>query len=286
MPTITVRDITLYHERVGAGPVLLFVHGMCGDASVWADQVARLSDRFTCVTYDRRGHTRSGRGSEPESVETHAADAAALIEALGLDRPVLVGSSGGARIAVELARSRPELIRAAVFSEPPIFGLDPAAGAAFLADVQGAVGTAVRGGDPRAAVDAFFPLVCPGLWRTLRESGRDRLRANGRMMLEEFTGAPYRLTADDLPAIGVPALVVSGSESHPSLRAFAAVLARRLPRARWVELAGSGHVTYAERPAEFADAVASFAAEAFAQAGRPLSARSSRTSVLVEESES
>ena len=286
MPTITIRDTTLYFERSGSGPEMLFVHGMCGDASVWADQVARLSDRFTCVTYDRRGHTRSGRGSEPESVETHAADAAALIEALGLDRPVLVGSSGGARIAVELARSRPELIRAAVFSEPPIFGLDRAAGAAFLGDIQGAVGTAVRDGDPRAAVDAFFPLVCPGLWSKLDEEGRERLRANGRMMLEEFTGAPYGLTAGDLPAIRVPALVIMGSESHPSLRAFAAVLVRRLPRARWVELAGSGHVTYAERPAEFADAVASFAAEAFAQAGRPLSARSSRTSALVEESES
>jgi pimeloyl-ACP methyl ester carboxylesterase len=286
MPSIPVCDISLHHERTGSGPVLLFVHGMCGDASVWADQVARLSDRFTCVTYDRRGHTRSDRGSEPESVETHAADAAALIETLELDRPVLVGSSGGARIGVELARTRPELLRAAVLSEPPIFGLDPAAGAAFLADIQAAVGPAVRDDDPRAAVDAFFPLVCPGLWRVLDEAGRDRLRANGRMMLEEFTGAPYRLTADEAARIRVPALVISGSESHPSLRAFATVLAQRLPASRWVELRGSGHVTYAERPAEFARAVADFAAGGLAQAGRPLPSRSNRTSVLVEESES
>jgi pimeloyl-ACP methyl ester carboxylesterase len=286
MPTITVRDAALYVERAGSGPELLFVHGMCGDASVWADQVTRLSDRFTCVTYDRRGHTRSARGSEPESVETHAADAAALIEALALDRPVLVGSSGGARIAVEVARTRPELVSAAVLSEPPIFGLDSAAGAAFLADIHAAVGPAVRAGDPRAAVDAFFPLVCPGLWGTLDEDGRNRLRANGRMMIEELTGTPYRLTADDLSAIDVPALVLSGTESHPSLRTFAAVLARRLPTARLVELAGSGHVTYAERPAGFAEAVASFAAGAFAQTGRPRPSRSSLTSALVELSES
>jgi pimeloyl-ACP methyl ester carboxylesterase len=286
MPTIPVRDTELYVERAGSGPELLFVHGMCGDASVWAGQVARLSDRFTCVTFDRRGHSRSARGSEPESVETHAADAAALIEVLGLERPVLVGSSGGARIAVELARRRPELIRAAVFSEPPIFGLDPSAAAAFVADIRAAVGPALEARDPRAAVDAFFPLVCPGLWGVLDEDGRNRLRANGRMMIEELAGAPYRLGPGDLPAIDVPALVLSGSESHPSLRAFAEVLARGLPVARSRELRGSGHVTYAERPAEFARAVADFAAEAFGQAGRPRSSRSSRTSALVELSES
>src|SRR6266849_1897940 len=93
MPIIPVRDTTIYYERAGTGPALLFVHGMCGDAAVWAGQVERLSGRFSCVTYDRRGHTRSGRGAEPESVGTHAADAAALIEALGLTRPVTVGSS-------------------------------------------------------------------------------------------------------------------------------------------------------------------------------------------------
>ena len=291
MPTIPVRDVELYFERTGSGPVLLFVHGMCGDASVWADQVTRLSGRFTCVTYDRRGHTRSPRGTEPESVETHAADAAALIERLALDRPVLIGSSGGARIAVEVARSRPALIRAAVFSEPPIFGLDPAAGADFLADVRATVGPAVEAGDPRAAVEAFFPMVCPGLWSALDEAGRERLRANGRMMIEELTGPPYRLTADDAAGIGVPALVLSGSESHPSLRAFAAVLARRLPMAGSLELRGSGHVTYAERPAEFAEAVADFAREVYvgdprAQAGRPLSSRSSLIRAFVEVSES
>ena len=121
MPTITVRDATIYYQQAGTGPALPFIHGMCGDARVWAGQVERLADRFCCVTYDRRGHTRSGVGTEAESVATHAADAAALIEALGLVRPVVVGSSGGARIAVELARTRPELLAGAVFSEPPIF---------------------------------------------------------------------------------------------------------------------------------------------------------------------
>jgi hypothetical protein len=51
------------------------------------------------------------------------------------------------------------------------------------------------------------------------------------------------------------------ARSHPSLRTIAATLAHTLPDAGFVELAGSGHVTYAERPDEFAAAVAAFATE-------------------------
>ena len=261
MPTIPVRDTTIYYERVGQGPALLFIHGMCGDARVWAGQVERLAGRFSCVTYDRRGHTRSGLGAEPESVATHAADAAALIEALELARPVVVGSSGGARIAVELARTRPGLLAGAVFSEPPIFSLDPAAGQAFMTEVAAVVRPAAETGGPPAAVDAFFPLICPGLWSRLDQTAKDRYRANGPMMLAEFASPPYQLGLNDVTGIAVPSLVIAGTESHPALRAIAATLARALPDARFIELAGSGHVTYAEQPAEFARAVTAFATE-------------------------
>ncbi|HET6874418.1 MAG TPA: alpha/beta hydrolase [Acidimicrobiales bacterium] len=261
MPTIPVRDTTIHYERAGSGPALVFIHGMCGDARVWEGQVDRLADRFTCITYDRRGHTRSAAGSVPESVQSHAADAGALIEALGVVRPVVIGSSGGARIAVELARTRPELLAGAVFSEPPIFSLVPDAGQRFMAEIAAAVRPAAEAGGPSAAVDAFFPLVCPGLWSQLSEDAKDRYRANGPMMLAEFTGPPYQLSPGDAAGIGLPCVVVAGTESHPALRAIAAALLRALPDARFVELEGAGHVTYAERPDEFAVAVAAFAHE-------------------------
>jgi pimeloyl-ACP methyl ester carboxylesterase len=261
MPTIQVRDTTIYYEQAGTGPTLLFIHGMCGDTRVWDDQVARLADRFHCVTYDRRGHTRSGAGTEAESVETHAADAAALIEALGLDRPVVVGSSGGARIGVELARTRPGLISGAVFSEPPIFSLVPEAGQAFMTEIAAVVRPAAEAGGPQAAVDAFFPLVCPGLWSQISDDVKERYRANGAMMLAEFAGPPYQFTAEDAGTIKLPCLVIAGTESHPALQAIAATLVRSVPDTRLVELEGSGHVTYAEHPEAFASAVAAFATE-------------------------
>jgi pimeloyl-ACP methyl ester carboxylesterase len=271
MPTIPVRDTTLYYERAGSGPDLLFIHGMCGDAAVWDGQVTRLADSFTCTTYDRRGHTRSAAGTEPESVGTHAADAAALIEALHLTRPVIVGSSGGARIAVELARTRPDLVAAAVVSEPPIPTLEPGAGKELVDEIRAAVAPAAQAGGPRAAVDAFFPLVCPGLWSSLDGAGRDQLRANGHLMLAEFSAPPYVLDRDDVGRIHVPTLVIAGTTSHPALRTIAATLARTLPDARLLELADCGHVTYVERPDEFAAAVRTFAAGAAAGLNRPIS---------------
>jgi pimeloyl-ACP methyl ester carboxylesterase len=261
MPTIPVRDTTIYYEQTGTGPTLLFIHGMCGDTRVWDGQVARLADQFSCVTYDRRGHTRSGSGTEPESVETHAADAAALIEALELDRPVAVGSSGGARIGVELARARPELLAGAVFSEPPIFSLAPAGGHGFMAEIAAMVRPAAESGGPRAAVDAFFPQICPGLWSQIADDVKDRYRANGEMMLAELAGPPYQLSAHAVAAIQLPCLVITGTESHPALRAIATTIVRSLPDARFVEMDDSGHVTYAEQPEAFARTVAAFATE-------------------------
>ena len=58
---VHANGTTLYAEQTGDGPSVLFVHGMCGDARVWAGQGDRLADRFRCTTYDRRGHTRSPR---------------------------------------------------------------------------------------------------------------------------------------------------------------------------------------------------------------------------------
>ena len=60
MPIIDVHDTSLYYERAGSGPAVLFVHGMCGDAEVWADQAQRLYPRLAefraiCQRYDPAG---------------------------------------------------------------------------------------------------------------------------------------------------------------------------------------------------------------------------------------
>jgi pimeloyl-ACP methyl ester carboxylesterase len=254
---VPVRGTHLYVEDAGSGPTLLFIHGMCGNAHVWQGQVRRLGSRFRCITYDRRGHTRSPLGEAPESVQTHAEDAAALIRTLGV-RPVVVGSSGGARIGVELARQHPDLVAGAVLSEPPIPSVVPEIGARFLSEVGATVKPAVAAGGPRAAVDAFFTAVCPGLWSTLDESAKEPYRANAEMMLAEFAGPSYELHEADLAQITVPILFLHGDMSHPMFPAVARVLANGVPHAQLRDITSSGHVTYAEQPGQFSNAVSEF----------------------------
>lgn len=270
MAMVTVNGTQLYYEERGSGQPMLFIHGMCGDASVWADQMERLSPRFDCVAYDRRGHSRSPLGQVAQrSVELHGDDAAQLIIERGLAPCVLVGSSGGARVAVDVVRRYPRLVAGAVFSEPPLLALAPDGGQEFIRIVKPALDAAVARGGPRAAVDAFFEIVCPGLWRMLPEARRDvPYRANAAELFGDLAMPTYVITRTDLAQFACPCLVIRGSESDAGLREIAGIVAESVPGARLVELQGSGHVTYAEKPAEFAAAVESFALALQHGAGR------------------
>ena len=257
---VQANGTTVYAQQSGEGPSLVFVHGMCGDARVWADQVARLADRFCCTTYDRRGHTRSPKTDVAETVELHADDLAALIEALELAPTIVVGSSGGARITLDLIRRYPYLLSGAVLSEPPVGALAPDLFPAMIGDLAPAVQQAAETDGPRAAVDAFFAAVCPGLWSTIDEARKDRYRDNAPLMFTDLAMPAYQITRDDVARIQVRCLVVAGTVSHPALRTAAHNLADWLPDARYLELE-CGHVTYAEQPEEFAQGVAAFGAE-------------------------
>jgi pimeloyl-ACP methyl ester carboxylesterase len=261
MPAVNINGTTLYYDQAGTGQPMLFIHGMCGDASVWADQIRRLAPHFHCVDYDRRGHSRSPLGQIAErSVELHADDAAQLILELNLAHCLVVGSSGGARIALDLIRRYPDLVRGAVLSEPPTMALAPDGGKAFMEQVKPAVEGAVARGGPRAAVDAFFEIACPGLWQTLPEERRDvPYRANAVELFGDLSAPQYQITTADLEAMYVPSLIMRGSESHPMFHAITSTLAATMPYAQLLELQGSGHVTYAEKPEEFATAVELFA---------------------------
>ena len=262
MPTINARDTSFYVEKTGNGPTtLLFIHGMCGGAWSWASQVERLSGQFTCVTYDRRGHGRSSAGVAGQDYTTHADDAAALIQAMELDQPIVVGSSAGGNIALELLHRHPQLVQGAVVSEPPLLALDPEPAEALIAQLTPRLDNALERNDPRSAVDEFFKVVCAQYWAGIDESQRDRLRDNAPLLFKTLQAEAPRLSAADLTTLTHPILVVSGSDSLPVALSITRKLAGLLPNARVVEFSNCGHVTYAEQPDAFAGAVTAFARE-------------------------
>ena len=125
--TLQVEGATLYYEIRGSGPVLLLITGGPTDAGIFTDLAGRLADRYTVVSYDQRGHSRSPLDGEPEDLPpaVHADDAAALLAAVGGAPAYVYGSSGGGTIGLELVARHPELVRRLVAHEAPLMELLP-----------------------------------------------------------------------------------------------------------------------------------------------------------------
>lgn len=125
--TLKVPGAALYYEVRGSGPVLLNIPGGPTDAGVFTELARLLEDRYTVVTYDPRGHSRSTLEGAPEdvTVELHTDDAARLLEALGSAPAFVHGSSGGATIGLELVARHGEKVKTLVAHEPPVMELLP-----------------------------------------------------------------------------------------------------------------------------------------------------------------
>jgi pimeloyl-ACP methyl ester carboxylesterase len=271
MPVIDVRDTRLYYETAGEGdPALLFIHGMCGGVWNWHDQFNRLSPEFRCIAYDRRAHGRSDAGDLDQSFRTHVDDAAAMIEALGLEQPLIVGSSAGGAITIELLYRYPHLARGAVVIEPPLLNLVPEQEAELRAELAPVIKEALANDRPRDAVDGFFNIVCSQFWGIVDESRRESLRDNAPMLFAGLQSQGATLTVDELATINHPILLAGGSDSPPIMHSITNILRDTLPNVRFLEFQNCGHVVYAERPEAFAGEVAAFArAVSFVSAPNP-----------------
>lgn len=110
MPSIFTNGIHTHYELYGSGPALVFASGLGGTGAYWAPQIERFARHFTVVTYDQRGAGTSDKPDEPYSISMLADDLLALIKALELDRPVLIGHSTGGAIGQVLAAREPDLL--------------------------------------------------------------------------------------------------------------------------------------------------------------------------------
>lgn len=106
--TRSADGVEIAYSTRGEGDVaLVFVHGGLADRAFWEPQLAALSDRFRVVALDLAGHGESGRGRTAWTIPAFAQDVRAVVEALDLERVVLVGNSLGGPVALEAASLLP-----------------------------------------------------------------------------------------------------------------------------------------------------------------------------------
>ncbi len=149
MAKLTVNGASLAYDDAGTGdPPFVFIHGLACDRSFWTLQVADLSRDFRCVNVDLRGRGESA-DVPPYDTMTAADDVAALITALGLDRPIVVGHSLGGLVCLLLNDRHPELVRGIVLADTPLNhargGFDDMAEAITTEGSLGAIATVIEG---------------------------------------------------------------------------------------------------------------------------------------------
>jgi pimeloyl-ACP methyl ester carboxylesterase len=118
VPRVRVNGVDTSYEQYGSGVPALFIHGGYGGAATTLVPQPTIiqdilpQDRVQTITYDRRGAGRSEYVSGPYSVADLAADARALLDHLGHQRAIIIGSSAGGPIAIQYALAYPDTVLA------------------------------------------------------------------------------------------------------------------------------------------------------------------------------
>jgi pimeloyl-ACP methyl ester carboxylesterase len=115
MKSIHANNIQIAYQDLGSGPPLLLIHGFSLDHSMWSAQAEELQRSYRLIIPDLRGSGETEDQGEPYSIETMADDAAALLEALGIESAAVASHSMGGFILVHMLVRHPSKVCSAGF---------------------------------------------------------------------------------------------------------------------------------------------------------------------------
>ncbi|HML12644.1 MAG TPA: alpha/beta hydrolase [Xanthobacteraceae bacterium] len=258
----------LYYEVTGAGPAIVFAHGLGGNHLSWWQQVPHFAGRYTCVTFAHRGFAPSSEIPGGPDPADYAGDLGALIDHLSLGQVFLVAQSMGGWACLDYALARPERVRALVLASTAgaiarraTLLRDPPALDAWIARAA-AARTAMQRDGVQPAAGARMAREQPALHFLYREVDaiagakldKEALRAR---MIALQTRPP-----NDLARLGLPTLFITGEEDVVFPPLLAPALAALMPHARVAPVAAAGHSVYFERAEIFNRLVEEFFSEA------------------------
>ena len=119
MPYIDRDGVRIYYEVAGSGPAILLTHGFAASSRMFAQTVPALATDHTVITWDMRGHGQTDYPDDPAqyTVPLVMGDMAALLDAAGADRAVILGHSVGGFLALEFNLAHPDRVDALVLED-------------------------------------------------------------------------------------------------------------------------------------------------------------------------
>lgn len=257
MPELLVTNLKLHYVDRGQGPAVILIHELGGSALTWSHLSAALvAEGFRTLALDLRGSGSSAVPTQPFSLADLASDVVALMDALRIADACLIGSAAGGSIALQVAATNPERVKAMVLIDTVASVPEGAAAytrrraeAVLEKGMQAAVDESMSNSFPSSAT--FDPAVAT-LYRARYLQNDPRGYAWYSLAL---LSADFRDTAGRLD---IPALVLVGEHDRIFPPARVRELAEALPHATYEVIPGAAHFPPLQAPDLVRDRVLSF----------------------------
>jgi pimeloyl-ACP methyl ester carboxylesterase len=238
VPGLAVAERRVEHPEA----TIICIHGGLDRGGSFA-RLARRTDRFDLVTYDRRGYQGS-RDLQPLGLVNHVSDLVALARHEEEGRAIILfGHSFGGVVAVAVAIEDPALSRLVVTYEAPL---------PWILQRNGT--GAPLGENPELEAEKFFRrVVSDGAWERLSELERDSRRRDGPALYDDLASLRARVALFDFAALRTPTVYVYGDVLAPAFyRSLAAELASINPIIRSREVINAAHGAHLSIPDQLA----------------------------------
>lgn len=263
MGTVAANGITLAYEDEGPEQAstdpLLLIHGHPFDRTMWAPQLAAFRDGRRVIAPDLRGLGESSAPPGTPPWDFYARDLSALLDHLGIQTTVIAGLSMGGQIALEFYRLFPDRVRGLVIADSfaTLDAPERKRGRYDLAD------RLIREGMDGYATEILPKMITPHTIET-QPAVAEHVLAMMRHAPAEGAAAALRSRAERpdytglLPAVAVPALLVTGRDDAYGGVDDIAFMRQRIPDATSVVIEDAGHLPNLEHPADFNEALATY----------------------------
>lgn len=262
MPKIEANGIQIYYELHGppAGDVLVLSNGVLMSTASWAYQTPVLSRHYRLLLYDCRGMWQSEHPPGPYSMEMHADDLVALLDALSIEQAHIGGISYGGEISLMFALKYPERAKSLIVSSA-VSQIDP-----LLKGITDSWIVAARAKDPELFYHVTYPMNFSEAWiaanQPALEQARERYKTLDLDAMLELLLCFSRLDLTaELHKITVPALIIVGEEDILKPRKYAELIVREIPDAELAVVPNAGHAVLWEQPAVFNSLILGFLAQ-------------------------